>query len=300
MRGHDQDIVPFLLVASAAGAIGSFWFAYKKWRENRLVADLPTSRVRSAAQGYVELLGHGVMLPNKTTLAPLTRKPCTWWHYSIVDKRSKSRTVVDRATSDAPFLLDDGSGRCLIDPRGAEVFAQAKDVWYGATEWPEVRLPRGEGLLGKLTDLLLSGGRYKYTESRLQPNETVCAVGAFRALGGVHVEDPEAAVAALLHDWKQDQKTLLERFDGNHDGVLDPEEWEQARAAARREITEHMVVKPQAGELPVLSQPADGRAFLLSASDGQALARRLRLVSGALLALGVCLSALLGWMLKLV
>jgi hypothetical protein len=176
----------------------------------------------------------------------------------------------------------------------------AKDVWYGATEWPEVRLPAGDGLVGKLTDLLFSGGRYKYTETRLQPNETVCAVGAFRTLGGVSVDDPEAAAAALLHDWKRDQKTLLQRFDRNHDGVLDGEEWEQARAAARREITEHMVVKPQAGEFPVLSQPPDGRAFLLSASDGNALARRLRLGSAALIALGVCLSALLVWMFKFV
>jgi hypothetical protein len=300
VRGHDQNLIPMLLIGSAAGAIWSFWYAYKTWRENRVVGDLPTSRVRSAAQGYVELTGHGEMLPNKTTLAPLTRKPCTWWHYKIEDRRSKSRTVVDRATSEAPFLLDDGTGRCLIDPRGAEVFALTKDVWYGASEWPELRLPPAEGVLGKLTDLVFSGGRYKYTESRLQPNETVCAVGAFRSPGGHSVEDPEAAVTALLHDWKRDQKTLLQRFDRNHDGALDAEEWEQARAAARREITEHMVVKPQAGEFPVLSQPADGRAFLLSASDGQALARRLRLRSGALLALGACLSALLGWMFKFV
>jgi E3 ubiquitin ligase len=299
MRGHDENIVPFLLIAAAAGAIWSFWSAYKNWRENRLVADLPTSRVRSAAQGYVELTGHGVMLPDKTLLAPLTRKPCTWWHYSIEDTKSKSRAV-DRASSEAPFLLDDGTGRCLIDPRGAQVFAQAKDVWYGATEWPSLRLPAGEGLLGKLTDLLFSGGRYKYTETRLQPNETVCAVGAFRTLGGANVEDPEAAVAVLLHDWKLDQKTLLQRFDRNHDGVLGAEEWEQARAAARRQVAEHMVVEPRAGELPVLSQPADGRAFLLSASDGTALARRLRRNSGALLALGVCLSALLTWMFNFV
>jgi len=300
MSGHDQNFFSLLLIGSAAGAIGSFWFAYKNWRENRMVADLPTSRVRSAAQGYIELLGHGVMLPNKTTTAPLTRKPCTWWHYSIMDTGSKSRTVVDRATSEAPFLLDDGTGRCLIDPRGAEVFAVAKDVWYGATEWPEVRLPPGEGLVGKLTDLLFSGGRYKYTETRLQANETVCAVGAFRSLGGVSVEDPEAALAALLRDWKHDQKTLLQRFDRNHDGVLDAEEWEQARAAARRQISEHMVVQPQTGEFPLLSQPADGRAFLLSASDGSALARRLRRNSGALIALGLGLCALLSLMLKLV
>jgi hypothetical protein len=134
----------------------------------------------------------------------------------------------------------------------------------------------------------------------LQLNETVCAVGAFRSLGAAGVEDPETAVAALLRDWKHDQKTLLERFDLNHDGVLDAQEWEQARVAARSQIAQHMVVHPQTGDFPVLSQPADGRAFLLSATDGKALARSLRRNTGALLALGVCFSALLAFMFKFV
>jgi hypothetical protein len=291
MSGDVHSHLWLLPIAASLGAICSFWYACKSWRENRLVADMPAARVRSAAQGYVELTGHGVALPNKPITAPLTGKLCTWWRYSIVDTRSRYRSEVDSGTSEAPFLLDDGTGRCLIDPRGAEVFSMSKDVWCGGTEWPEVRLPDGVGFLGKLTDLLFSGGRYRYTEFRLQPNETVCAVGAFRSLGGTGVEDPEDAVAALLHDWKQDQGSLLERFDRNHDGVLDAGEWDLARAAARKQVGQHMVADSHAAEFPVLSKPADGRAFLLSASDGQALARRLRRSTGILIALGLCFSA---------
>ena len=66
---------------------------------------------------------------------------------------------VQSDTSVVPFILDDGTGQCLIDPRGAEVFPSATDVWYGSTEWPEVRIPDGQGLFGKLADLLLSGGQ---------------------------------------------------------------------------------------------------------------------------------------------
>ncbi len=236
MSGNDRVKFWLLLLGVAAAAVYSFWYAFKAWRENRVVADTPTSRVRSAAQGYVELTGHGVMPPHKETIAPLTGKPCTWWRYKIEERRSSGRsrgwTKVDGGTSEEPFVLDDGTGQCLIDPRGAEVFPVSKDVWYGSTEWPEVRIPDGTGLFGKLADVLLSGGHYRYTEYRLQPNETVCALGSYRSIGGVGVDDPEVAVAALLHDWKQDQKTLLARFDRNHDGVLDAGEWDQARAAA--------------------------------------------------------------------
>ncbi len=151
-----------LLFGFAATATYSFWYGFKAWRENRMVEDTPSSRVRSAAQGYVELTGHGVAGPGHESHGPLTRKPCTWWRYKIEERsstgRSRGWSTVDSGTSESPFILDDGTGQCLIDPRGAEVFPAAKDVWYGATVWPEVRIPDGQGLFGKLADLLLSGG----------------------------------------------------------------------------------------------------------------------------------------------
>ncbi len=300
MSGNDRLKFWLLLLGVAAAAVYSFWYAFRAWRENRVVADTPASRVRSAAQGYVELTGHGVILPHKETIAPLTGKPCTWWRYKIEERRSSGRsrgwTKVDGGTSEEPFVLDDGTGQCLIDPRGAEVFPVSKDVWYGSTEWPEVRIPDGQGFFGKLADVLLSGGHYRYTEYRLQPNETVCALGAYRSTGGVGVEDPEAAVAALLHDWKQDQKTLLARFDRNRDGVLDAGEWDQARAAAHQQVVKRMVLQPVSPGLSVLSKPTDGRAFMLSASDGVALARRLRLNAAVAIATCVGSTAALVWM----
>ncbi len=298
MSGSDRVKFWLLLLGVAAAAVYSFWYAFKAWRENRVVADTPTSRVRSAAQGYVELTGHGVIPPHKETIAPLTGKPCTWWRYTIEERRASGRsrgwTRVDSGISEEPFVLDDGTGQCLIDPRGAEVFPVSKDVWYGSTEWPEVRIPDGQGFFGKLADVLLSGGHYRYTEYRLQPNETVCALGAYRSSGGI--EDPETAVAALLHEWKQDQRSLLERFDRNRDGALDAAEWDQARAAAHQQVVERMVVQPVASGLSVLSKPSDGRAFMLSASDGAALARRLR--RNAATAIAACMgsTAALVWM----
>ena len=120
------------LVAAAAGCL---WYAYKSWRDGRVIRDTPTSRVRSAAQGYVELDGRGQLAPGVDTRAPLTRLPCTWWTYRIEEaqssRRSRSWNTIERGTSDSVFWLDDGTGRCLIDPRGAQVFAAEKTVWYG-------------------------------------------------------------------------------------------------------------------------------------------------------------------------
>ena len=289
-----------IIAALAAAAAYSFWVAIKAWARNRAIDDTPTSRIRSAAQGYVELSGRGVVPPNSANIGPLTGKPCTWWRYKIEERRAGGRSrswhTLQSDTSDQPFLLDDGTGECLIDPRGAEVFPTARDVWYGPSEWPQVRIPDGTGVLARLIDACMTD-KYRYTEQRLQPQEHVYAIGAFRSLGGVSVADPDAAVTDLLHEWKQNQAALLARFDADGDGTLSSGEWEQARTAARREVLERRsAMPPPSGS--VLADPLDGRPFLLSAADGESLAQRFR--RRALAGVGgfVGSAATLTWILK--
>jgi hypothetical protein len=289
-----------IVIGLSASAVYSFWFAFKAWAKNRIIEDTPTSRVRSAAQGYVELSGQGLLPADSHNKAPLSGMPCTWWRYKIEERsytgRSRSWSTIDSGTSEVPFLLDDGTGRCLIDPRGAEVFPGASNVWYGPEAWPQMRIPDGSGVFGWLVDTFVTD-KYRYTEHRLQPHEHVYAIGAFRSLGGASVEDPETAAGDLLHAWKKDQAALLARFDTNHDGTLSSQEWEQARAAARRQVLDGRAAEMQPPSLNVLADPMDGRAYLLAASDGASLARRFR--RRALAGIGgfVGSSAALTWML---
>jgi E3 ubiquitin ligase len=289
-----------IVIGLAGAAVYSFWYAFKAWAKNRVIEDTPTSRIRSAAQGYVELSGRGVLPPNSANKGPLTGIPCAWWRYKIEERgyagRSRSWSTIQSDTSAIPFLLDDGTGQCLIDPRGAEVFPSARDTWYGASEWPEMHIPNGTGVFGWLVDTFVTD-KYRYTEHRLPLHEHVCALGAFRSVGGVGAEDPDAAVSDLLREWKHDQTALLARFDSDHDGTLSSGEWEQARAAARKQVLERRTTQAPPPSMNVLGDPTDGRAFLLAASEGQSLARRFR--RRALAGMGgfVGSSAALTWML---
>jgi hypothetical protein len=289
-----------LVAALAAAAAYSFWYAFRSWAKNRAIENTPISRVRSAAQGYVELSGHGILPPDSHNNAPLSGMPCAWWRYTVQERRRTGRSrdwsTINSGTSTAPFLLDDGTGRCLIDPRGAEVFPGATDVWYGDEEWPGGRIPSRKGIFGWQVNVL-GKGDYRYTEHRLELNEHVCALGAFRSLGGASVEDPEAAIADLLHQWKQDQAALLARFDTNHDGTLSLAEWDRARAAARKQVLDARAREVRPPSMNVLSDPGDGRAFLLAAADGATLARRLRRRASASLAAFLGSTAALTWML---
>jgi hypothetical protein len=294
---HDGHWIGAAVVISAAGLYG-FWFGFRALSKSRALQNTATARIRSAAQGYAEFNGVGAMPPRVSCKGPLTGLPCTWWTYKIEERgdapgRRRGWHTIDSMTSETPFLLDDGTGKCLVDPRGAEVIAHEHTTWYGNDAWPQYRIPAGEGALGKFVDALLSGGRYRYTERRLNAAQMMCALGEFRTSGGVSGDDPEDDVLQLLHEWKGDQAKLLARFDANHDGQIDAVEWEQVRAAARAEVLQKRTARELEPSVAVLAQPADGRAFLLSDFDQGSLARRFQLQAGAgILGFVACMGAL--------
>jgi hypothetical protein len=294
--------IRFCLVLAAVSGVTlySIYASFLAWQRNRVVEDTPTSRVRSAAQGYVELAGMGLSPPGKDLIGPLSRKPCIWWRYKIQRRgqggRSSSWATVDSGTSETPLILDDGTGQCLIDPEGAEVFPSTTDVWFGAEEWPLICLPAGKGVLGRIANAL-DMNKYRYMEHRLERRGQLYAIGCFETMGGVSVESPEREVVELLREWKQDQPALLARFDTNHDGVLGADEWDLARAAARKQVMSDRAHAPANPGMSVLSKPGDGRAFLLSGSDEETLERRLRLRTVGSLALFIASGSVLAWML---
>ena len=73
----------FWLVTLGVAVITGGVAALRSLRIARLIEDTPTSRIRSAAQGYVELSGRGLPLQGTANLAPLTQRPCVWWRYRI-------------------------------------------------------------------------------------------------------------------------------------------------------------------------------------------------------------------------
>jgi hypothetical protein len=268
--------------------VGSFWFWFRWWKKARLINDTPQSRIRSAAQGYVELRGRGELPQSQQNLAPLSRRPCIWWMYRIecyetAGKRSYWRTL-NSDTSSVPFLLQDEDHWCVVNPVGAEVVPGDKSVWRGDSAWPASG-PESERIRA------FGAGKYRYTEQRIYEHEQLNIIGEFRGVGGVQGVDKEEAVSALLRQWKQDQGTLLQRFDDNHDGVLSAGEWERARSAAQQEIDQRLLQQPPAS-YNVLMKPGDDRPFLIAGCDLAKVARQFRLY--ALFALVVFVAAVFG------
>ena len=83
--------VEFAILALALVVLtGVGFFVWKKsFQHARVMEDMPTSKVRSAAQGFVELAGVQHPLDATPLLAPLTHHPCTWWSY-VIEKKQRS------------------------------------------------------------------------------------------------------------------------------------------------------------------------------------------------------------------
>jgi hypothetical protein len=269
----------FWKVALALAAPVCLYLGFRNWRLARLIDDTPRSRVRSAAQGYVELGGRARMPPDTVNSSPLTGRPCVWWLYRIEragsGSRGRSWEVIDRGVSSTHFVLEDEADSCLVNPEGADVRPSERTVWYGAEAWPTTGFAAG--------NMALFGNRdYRYTEHRIQEYELVNVIGDFRTLGGIKSADVTGEVIQLLAEWKKDQPELLQRFDVNRDGVLNLVEWEAARTAARRQI-EQQPPQPSSPDVNVLARPQDDRPFLIAAGDLRKVAWRSRLAAAGLI-----------------
>ncbi|MBI1396035.1 MAG: hypothetical protein GC151_08640 [Betaproteobacteria bacterium] len=233
-------------VAGTAGTVG--WI--KAYRRLRHVKDIPTARVASAHQGYVELFGKADRHEGRYLASKFTARPCVWFRFVVEEKTRDGYKRINSGESDDTFLLRDDSGTCVIDPDHATVIPTHRRTWKSQP--------------------------YRYTETWIAPGDPLYALGWFTTLHGgesgafVHEE-----VSGLLTQWKQDRRSLLARFDSNEDGEIDMREWEEARKAARAEVLDSQRRRAQLPGLNVMRRPDDGRAYLLSAKPPDELTTHL-------------------------
>lgn len=261
-----------VIVGGIASLVASLW----QYKRGRLFADTPTSRIRSASQGYVELQGHAELIDGPPIVSPLTGKHCVWWQYRIEERRTtisngKRRTrwvTIRRGRSDSLFLLRDDTGECIVDPEAATVVTDTREQWRDHSP-----MPRGGGIGENSRGLWSTLGRYRYTERRLHQADALYAIGQFRTDGAHHDFNENTALRELLADWKRDENALLERFDTNNDGEIDLDEWEAVRKVALDTVRDELSQRAADSDIHVLCRPSDRRPYVLSTQPGASLTR---------------------------
>jgi len=259
---HASPLVFWMTVSGGGLALGGCCYLWvNALSRSRLIADTPTSKLRSAAQGYVELEGYARMMPGEPIYAPLSGKPCVWYRYSVQQKGRDSDGwyTVESGVSESIFHLVDETSLCVVDPDGAEITPSVKLVWRGDSPRP-LHTPNKTGFWYRF----FSFGNYRYMECRLREYDPLYAIGQFVGAGDHESLSINEAARDLLATWKRDKLGLLQRFDRDRNGEIDLVEWEEARQAAEREVIATWRERQQQNEVSLLKKPPGGKPYILS------------------------------------
>jgi hypothetical protein len=261
---------------------------YALWRggarAHSLIRATATSKIGTAAKGYAELNGKARAATDAPLRDPITDHPCLWFSivtekFSYLDKMRWRR--VKSATSSRPFVLDDGTGKCLIRPEDASI----------DTRTPCIIVKERHNLRHKVW--WIRDGDPLYAIGHLERISPLAVATIFRpgpAPGSEPAPDNDeqaltSQATAVLRTWKKDQATLLAEFDADGDGRIDAAEWEAARTAARAQAAEAMAVRAERAPEPLSSTPwldeithklsgaPDGRPLLVTTHGERSLAR---------------------------
>lgn len=253
-------MLPLALFAVGV-VIYALYAFFKTWQKIHFIQSTPTSKIRSAAQGYVEITGT-VEQGEALLLSPLMNMPCVWWSYKIEEEqrsaRSKNYNVIKSGTSHELFTINDSTGKCLVNPHQATITASTPSVWKSPNRHP---ILNEQGLLAKFVDAIITS-KYRYTEQRLHVGETLFVTGEFHTISNARMPfDLDKAQGYVISEWKKDYAHLLGQFDVNGNGQLDDKEWRQVRLAAKltaedqqrqrlSEPDQHYIVCPENTNLP--------------------------------------------------
>lgn len=264
---HDFSFTSKIAVATAYCALLSltgFWMWQHGQRRAHLIDDIPTSKIATAPQGYVELLGRAAALPDTPLVTGLSSIPCLWYRWEIARRgdghsRDGISTLLARMVywpeqsqaSQYHLGIEDGTGSAVIFPYQAEIIAAHRQVWYE--------------------------GDTRYTEERILPGDVLYVLGDFSTHNPAQAPfDMMNEVSAQISVWRADPPSLLRRFDANQNGKLDADEWEAMhREALRLAQQREAEIRVQ----PVLHRimaPDHDRLFLLSSQPPASLAGHYR------------------------
>jgi hypothetical protein len=181
-------------------SLNAFYRLFRWIQYARLIENVPTAKIRSAAQGYVELSGIAKLMDGPIIMSPLTGKTCVWYSYIIEEKADTSRTeghfnsarqIVEQGKSEELFLLEDETGCCVIDP----------DEWEKARLAAESDVRREQGLKAseeQLNVMMSSGLSDQVYILSSEPEAVLIRQSRWRALKSLRVFFVFGSVAVWL------------------------------------------------------------------------------------------------------
>jgi hypothetical protein len=183
-----------LALIAIAGGLYFFFHGFHLLARKRVLLNTPTSRIRSAALGLVEVNGQAT--GPHTMSAPITGKQCFLYRtvawQQRVDKKQEWDKVADE-TLHLPFFVDDSTGKLLIEPLGADLDLH-RDFReeYDASSFVSSFLTNGSSIPPRVSVFLArqgitSGRRLRIEEHAIKPNDALFVAGTLAENPGIQL-----------------------------------------------------------------------------------------------------------------
>ncbi|AFJ01190.1 E3 Ubiquitin ligase [Methylophaga frappieri] len=280
LESGEFTLASLLIIGIGAGC---FYYLIQSLQRIRLLSGKPTSKIRSAHQGCIELAGSAELMPGSPVVSPVSGRHCVWYEYVIEQRQtvlngSRERTrwsTIQRQRSDALFYLNDGSGQCVVDPDDAEIMHVKQRRWRDPVN-----------------------RNRRYSERTIVPGQQLYAIGWFQTIQAATQMMLKEQVSLLLREWKQNLNQLLARFDTNKDGRFSDKEWQRVVAAANAQVRrEHLTMQPDA--IHLLGKGPGRSSYLISVIPEAKLRRRYQVQFWAALIGFLCCGSLWVWALQI-
>jgi hypothetical protein len=179
-----------LSLIAMAGGLYFFFAGFQLLARKRLLLSTPTSKIRSAALGLVEVTGAAV--GPYTLSAPITGKPCFLYRTTAWQPRDDKKQEWERVADETlhlPFFIDDSTGQLLIEPLGADLdlhrdFREEYAASFFASNLDDIP-PRVSVFLSRHG--VVPGRRLRVEERSIKPKETLFIAGTLTENPGIQV-----------------------------------------------------------------------------------------------------------------
>ncbi|MEK7880819.1 MAG: hypothetical protein AAB210_02855 [Deltaproteobacteria bacterium] len=275
-RQITEEINPLL---AAAGLI-LFVHSLTLLRRKRIIENCPTSKIGTMPMGEVEI--RGAARQKYFLKSPFSRIDCVRYSYAVYGIRKTSdgeRDVLKGLgdSGDVPFLIEDETGRTLVNPSGAILTAGEKNSFTFRAE--EFNMP----YLGVLTV-----DNTKVIETVIPIGRPLYVMGFAKRLTLSADEKKKGFLSRLMA--LKSNPSALKKYDANGDGRISAEEWDDARRSVEEEQTTEATEAVPKDDIAVGEHPSGG-LFYISDSSEEVMLSSMRWRIPVFLTLGIALTA---------
>ena len=247
-----------LAILSSLAIAGGLYFFVSGFRllaSKRLLLTTPTSKIRSAALGLVEV--NGMAAGPYTMPAPVTGKSCFLYHTTVWQQREGKNVEWDKIADETlhlPFFIDDSTGQLLVEPLGADLdlhrdFREEYSPSFFSSNFsnPDDVPPRVSVFLSRHG--IVPARRVRIEERSIKPDDALFIAGTLTENPGVQVRSFSPRTdyshnSAPINSSEQLPVPLIIKLANGEAPSTTPEMSQQAKIAAA--LNRAGITKPEA------------------------------------------------------